>query len=612
MSTSTSTHTSGGRLPRPCDPVARVIDAHRRLDEADRPEVWTTLRDRDDALALARGVRARLDDEGDGALPLAGLVLAVKDNVDVAGLPTTCAAPATAYVPEVSATVVARLEAAGAIVLGKTNLDQFATGLVGTRSPYGAVRAVHDPLLVSGGSSSGSAVATALGIVDAALGTDTAGSGRVPAAFNRLVGLKPTLGLLPTRGVVPAAPSYDAVSVFARDLAAAQRVAAVAGGVDPDDPTSRAWDACAPVAAPDDVRLAVPRDDDLTALTPSYRASWDLTVAGLRRAGAVLVESDVSPLLDAARLLYDGALVAERTHAVGHLLDLGPVDADPSVTAIVRGGADKGAVELVADQQALRRAALRARRLLAGVDALLLPTAPGHPSIEDVAADPLRVNSWVGTYTNFVNLLDLAALAVPGAEADGAPFGVTLVGRAFSDAVLADVAGRLFLGEPDTRSDWEPPTVDLVVVGAHLAGQPLNGQLVDLGAALVGPVTTAPRYRLHALDTTPPKPGLVRVREGGACIEGERWSVPAGLVGAFLTQLAAPMTIGLVELDGGERVLGFLCEPDAVLDAVDVTAAGSWRRHLARRPFPGPGGRSRSLDVEPPGSPGLAGEVRHA
>ncbi|QKS19435.1 allophanate hydrolase [Curtobacterium sp. Csp1] len=586
MSTTTPTIASDAAAKFALNPVGRVAAAYDRIDDVDRPEIWITLRTRDDALAHAQAVQERLDRDGQAAVPLAGVVIAVKDNIDVAGLPTTCAAPWTSVVPDVSATAVARLEDAGAIVIGKTNLDQFATGLVGTRSPYGAVRNAINPDLVSGGSSSGSAVATALGIVDAALGTDTAGSGRVPAAFNRLVGIKPTLGLIPARGMTPAAPSYDTVTVFAPTLATAEQLAATMAGVDPHDPTSRAWDPAAPAAASPTPRLAVPQEQNLTPLSPAWRASYNHTLDALRAAGAELVATDITPLLDAAKLLYDGALVAERTYAIGHHLeDADPAQADPSVTGIVRGGDTKSAVDLITDQQTLREAALIARTMLADVDALLLPTAPGHPSIADVQADPIAVNSWVGTYTNFVNLLDLAALAVPGVEADGTPFGVTFVGPAFSDAALADLADRLLLHENRSATEWAPPTIDVAVFGAHMTGQPLNRQLTDLGAVHVGAAVTAPTYRLYALATTPAKPGLVRVTDAdaGAAITGERWSIAAANVGAFLTQLAAPMTIGVVELETGDGILGFLCEPAAVAGAPDITDTGSWTTYLAEQ-----------------------------
>lgn len=575
------------------DPVARVRDAYRRIADSGRPEVWITLRPEAEAIALAEQVAERLRAEGPEPLPLAGLVLAVKDNIDVAGLPTTAALPSSTYRPTHSAPAVLRLERAGAVVVGKTNLDQLATGLVGSRTPYGAVRAAHDPSLVSGGSSAGSAVAVALGLVDAALGTDTAGSGRVPAAFNGIVGIKPTLGLVPARGVVPAAPSYDTVTVFAAAVPMAQRVAAVMVGTDAEDPTSRPWPTTAPAAAPPVPRVAVPDEAALAPMSPVWRAGLDRAVAGLSARGAQIVTVDIAPLLGAARLLYDGALVAERTFAVGHLLEGSPDGADPTVSAIITSGGAHAAVDLVRDQQALRRFRLDAADILAGVDALLLPTAPGHPTLAQVAEEPVAVNSWVGTYTNFVNLLDLAAVAIPVAGGEE-PVGVTLVGPAFSDAALADLAHRLTTadatGEGCLRTSgtcssgprWSPPTTAVAVFGAHLTGQPLNGQLTALGARLDGPIRTAPTYRLYALDTVPPKPGLVRAIDGGgAAIDGELWAVPTGRLGELVADLAQPMTLGMVDLVDGRRTVGFLCEPSAVTGAVEITATASWVRHLA-------------------------------
>ncbi len=568
------------------DPVGRVRAAYDRIARSGRPEVWITLREEADARAAAERVADRLRSEGAAALPLAGLVIAVKDNIDVAGLPTTAALPSSTYLPPSSAPAVERLERAGAVVIGKTNLDQLATGLVGSRSPYGAVRAAHDPTLVSGGSSAGSAVAVALGLVDAALGTDTAGSGRVPAAFNGIVGIKPTLGLVPARGVVPAAPSYDTVTVFAATVPLAERVAAVMAGVDGDDPTSRAWPATAPAGAPPVPRVAVPDRAALAPMSPTWRAGFDRAVTGLAAAGAQIVTVDIAPLLAAARLLYDGALVAERTFAVGHLLAGHPEGADPTVAGIITAGGAHSAVDLVRDQQALRRYRLVAAQVLAGVDALLIPTAPGHPTLAEVAAEPVAVNSWVGTYTNFVNLLDLAAVAIPVAGG-AAPVGVTLVGPAFSDALLADLARRLTVPEDAAAQvphgpRWSPSTTTVAVFGAHLTGQPLNPQLTDLGARLLGPVRTAASYRLHALATDPPKPGLVRDADGdGSAVAGELWAVPTGRVGELLAHLVQPMTWGVVDLDDGRQTLGFLCEPAALVGGIEITGQGSWVQHLA-------------------------------
>ncbi|NIZ89896.1 allophanate hydrolase [Kineococcus rubinsiae] len=565
--------------------VERVRAAYARIAEADRPEVWIALREREDALAEAAAVDAAVAAGED--LPLAGLVAAVKDNVDVAGLPTTAGAPSYAYDPAADATVVARLRAAGAVVLGKTNLDQFATGLVGTRSPHGAVRNAWAPDRISGGSSSGSAVAVALGLVDVALGTDTAGSGRVPAALNGIVGVKPTRGLLPTTGVVPACRSLDCVTVFARDLALARRTVELLTGVDGVDPLARPDAGGRPASAL--ARVAVPAPGHLRDLAPGWAEAFAAAVDRLRRSGVEVVEVDISPLLEAATLLYDGAFVAERTAAVGDHVAAHPelvgTDLDPVVARIVLGGARFTAVDLLRDTERLERLGVAGRAALAGTVALLTPTTTSHPTLTEVAADPVGANARLGRYTNFANLLDLSSLAVPAGTVDGLPFGVMLTGAAFDDRLLADLATRL-----------AAPTLDLVVVGAHLTGQPLNHQLVAAGATFGEAVTTAPHYRLHALDTTPPKPGLVRTPGDGAAIAGELWRLPAAGFATFVAALPHPMAVGAVDLDDGRTVPGFLCEPAALAGARDITATGGWRAALA-------GG-----DLRPAGA-GLAGSA---
>ncbi|GAA1020501.1 allophanate hydrolase [Acrocarpospora pleiomorpha] len=551
----------------------RLQAALRRLERADRPEVWIHLEDHDALRAQAVEIDRRV--AAGEHLPLAGTFIAVKDNIDVAGMPTTAASPGAAYHPERDAYAVRRLRLAGALVLGKTNLDQFATGLVGVRSPYGPVRAAHDPQLVSGGSSSGSAVAVALGIVDAALGTDTAGSGRVPAAFNGIIGVKPTLGLVSARGVVPASPSYDAVTVFSRDLATAERMLAVIAAEDPEDPASRAWPATAPLAGPAIGRIGIPGGSALDAMSPEWRDAFDATVGELRDRGLSIIEVDVEPLLATARLLYGGALVAERTAAFGHLLDAGPETVDRVVKQIVGNGATTLATDLVRDQQTLRAQRCRLRPLWERIDALLLPTAPGHPTIAEVLDNPVGKNAWVGTYTNFVNLLDLAAVAIPGAP----PVGVTLVGPAFSDRALLDLAAMI--RSEDVADPWLPPGVSLAVFGAHMTGQPLSHQLTRCRARMLRPITTAPRYRFYELPTDPPKPGLVRTDAEGCAIGGEEWLVPVAGLADFLDDLVQPMAIGRVDLSDGRSILGFVCEPVALTAATDISHAGDWRQHLA-------------------------------
>ncbi|MFF5362327.1 allophanate hydrolase [Streptomyces scabiei] len=550
----------------PSPTLTRVRTAYARIEAVDRPEIWIDLRPRADAEAEAEAIDACL--AAGAHLPLAGRLLAVKGNIDVHGLPTTAGCPAYAYAPDADAPVVARLRAAGALVLGTTNLDQFATGLVGTRSPYGAVRGAHDPSRISGGSSSGSAVAVALGIVDLALGTDTAGSGRVPAAFNGIVGLKPTRGLVPTAGVVPACASIDCVTVFARTLPEAEQALAHMSS-----PPGRPLP---PLAArpPGPWRVAVPPREQLGELDEGWAEAYESAVSLLRAAGADVRPLDLTPFTEAAAMLYQGAFVAERYTAVGAFVDKALADGvdslDPTVAGIITRARDIPAHRLFADQD--RLAVLRARALaeLGDADALLLPTAPGHPTLAEVADDPLGANARLGRFTNSTNLFDLAAVAVPAGEVNGLPFGVMLIGPACTDDRLARVAALL---RPEAR---------LAVVGAHLSGQPLNPQLLSLGARLERTTTTAPVYRLHALRTTPPKPGLVHVGEGGAAVEAEIWRLPAEGLGRLLATLPRPMALGTVELSDGTRVPGFLCEPAALRDAEDITEYGGWRGYLSR------------------------------
>ena len=577
--------------------VARVTAAYASIDAADRPEVWITLRPAAGALAEAAAIDAAV--AAGEQLPLAGLVAAVKDNIDVAGLPTTAGAPSYEYLPTLDATSVARLRAAGAVVLGKTNLDQFATGLVGTRSPYGAVRNAWDPAKISGGSSAGSAVAVALGLVDFALGTDTAGSGRVPAALNGIVGVKPTRGVIPCTGVVPACRSLDCVTVFARSLPLGRRAVAVMAGPDGVDPLATllgsrprgGWRPRSATGGADagQLRIAVPLPAQLAGLADGWAGAFQAAVARLRAVGAEVAEVDIAPLLEAASLLYGGSFVAERYTAVGgHVCEHASLiggDLDPVVAAIILDAAKHGAADYFADRERLDRFAARAADALDGFDALLTPTTTLHPTIADVRGDPVGVNSRLGTYTNFANLLDLAALAVPAGTVAGLPFGIMLTGPAGSDAQLAEIAARC-----------DQADVDLLVVGAHLSGQPLNHELLAAGGTLLGPAATAPSYRLYALETQPPKPGLVRVEslpaanagasaagETGASITGEVWRLPATGFARFMTGLAVPMAIGRVRLDDGRDVLGFLCEPAAVRGAADITRFGGWRGWIGRR-----------------------------
>jgi len=512
--------------------------------------------------------------------PLAGVTLAVKDNIDVAGVPTTAGHPAFAYTPSHSAVAVQRLVDAGAVVVGKTNLDQFATGLVGTRSPYGACRNPFDAERIAGGSSSGSAVAVARGEADLGLTTDTAGSGRVPAALCGLVGLKPTRGLVSTRGVVPAVAGLDCVGVVARRLSLATAALDTAAGFDTDDP----WSRHAPRHPPQPgktLRVGIPRAVD--GLDAAAADAWRHAVPVLSALGPV-EEVDLAPYVEAGALLYGGGFVAARWHAVGPFLAEHPDGADPVVASIISAAGDLPAHRLVADIEHLQALRRRLEPVWSDVDVVVVPTVGRAPTLVEVERDPVGVNAALGRWTAGANLLDLCAVAVPcGRRTDGVPFGVTLLAPAFADAVVIGAAARL-LGEPEPPVPFGSGRGALVVVGAHLTGQPLNRQLTTRGGRWVRDVTTAPCYRLFALATDPPKPGLVRVAEGrGAPIAGELWSLPVAALGELLLEVPRPLAIGTIALDDGTDAHGFLCEAWATEDAADITEHRGWLAYLAAR-----------------------------
>ncbi len=555
-------------------PEAELLACLRRIDaEGDRP-IWISRFSEAEVLAQL----AAADTKG----PLYGVPFAVKDNIDVAGLPTTAACPDFSYLPARHASVVERLVQAGAIVIGKTNLDQFATGLVGTRTPYGICSSVFDSRYVSGGSSAGSAVAVAKGQVAFSLGTDTAGSGRVPAMFNALVGVKPTRGLLSTRGVVPACRSLDCVSLFTRNIADAELLLEVSAGFDADDSFSRARQA---VNAFGDARprIAVPRAEDLEFFGDHENA--ELFLAAVERVkgwGAEVTRFDLGPFREAAALLYAGPWVAERLTTVAELLERKPEAIHPVVRGICEGGRGYSADATFRALYRLGELRLQAARVLEACDALLLPTAPTHYTIQEVLDNPLELNARLGTYTNFVNLLDLSALAVPaGFKKSGMPFGVTFMAPAFHDQRLLEL-GRRFVGEGDAKPKPAHDCVWLAVAGAHLSGQPLNHELTSRGARRLRTTKTAPEYRLYALDTVPPKPGLVHVPgESAQAIEVEIWELTREAFGAFVAQVPAPMTIGLTRLADGSLVKGFSCEPYALNGAREISQFGGWRAFRA-------------------------------
>lgn len=527
-----------------------------------------------------------------GDLPLYGIPFAVKDNIDVAGMPTTAACEAFRYNPDEHATVVGALVEAGAIPIGKTNLDQFATGLVGTRSPkpWGACRNSFNPDYISGGSSSGSAVAVALGLVSFSLGTDTAGSGRVPAAFNNLIGLKPTLGRLSVRGVVPACQTLDCVSIFARNADQAQQILTTASVSDERDP----WQRPLPVGSnplPAGFRFGIPEEHQLDFHGDDGAAVlFRQTIENLRLLGGEPVTVDIEPMLSAARLLYEGPWVAERYLATRDLIENQPEALLGVTRGIISQGSQARAIDAFAARYRLQLLRKQADRVWQQVDVMLTPTTPTIYTREQVDAEPVSLNSRLGTYTNFMNLLDYAAVAVPGGFAgDGLPRGSTLFAPAFQDEALLSLAARLHplttgrIGAlPDTLQSPEPTadtrTIDVLVCGAHLAGLPLNHQLTERQAVLLEATHTAPSYRMYRLAGGPPvRPGLIREPDRGVALPVEIWRMPADRFGSFVAGIPEPLGIGKVELADGRWVSGFICEPIGLEGAEDITGFGGWR-----------------------------------
>jgi allophanate hydrolase len=548
----------------------KIRETYRLIRERGGAGVWLSLVP--EAETLARAEQLENTD-----LPLHGLLFAVKDNIDVAGLPTTAACPAFSYRPAENAFVVQRLTDAGAIVIGKTNLDQFATGLNGTRTPHPIPRNAFHPDYIAGGSSSGSAVAVALGEVDFALGTDTAGSGRVPAAFNNLIGFKPTRGRWSTSGLVPACRSLDCITVFSRTLELAAKVDRVVAGFDAADPFSRRM--------PDGFH---PQTKCLAVLPEAQREFFGdgeyarLYAAAVEKAEALgwtVREFDYQPFLAAAALLYNGPWVAERHAALRAFMEHHADAVHPVVRGIVEGAARFTATEAFEASYRLADLIRQTEPLWSQCDAMLLPTAGTIYRVDDMLADPVRLNANLGRYTNFVNLMDLCAIAVPaGFRRDGLPFGITFIGPAWTEERLERVAAE-FLGESFVPS---ADGIKLAVVGAHLRGQPLNRELRESGAVFVEETRTAAKYRLFVLpDTAPPKPGLVRA-EGGAAIEVEVWRLSPAAFGRFVAAVPSPLGIGTVELQSGETVKGFLCEACAVQGAEDISHLGGWRRYSVR------------------------------
>jgi len=573
-------------------PEQTIAQTYARIRAHSDPAIFITLRDEEDARAEASALKRDAD------LPLLGVPVAVKDNIDVAGLPTTAACPAFTYRPQRDATVVARLRRAGAIVIGKTNLDQFATGLVGVRSPYGVPRNPFQPDLIPGGSSSGSAVAVAAGLVPLALGTDTAGSGRVPAAFNNIVGLKPSLGLASNAGVVPACRTLDCVSLLTLTIDDAWTALKAIAGPDVADSYSRAMPLGEIGAVAPGTRVGVPKPGQRIFFgDEAAEAAYDAALARLARLGLALEEIDIEPFYETARLLYEGPWLAERYLVARGVISSSPDALHPVTREIILGGARPSAADAFAAFYQLEDLRRGADEVFRKIDALALPSAPTAYTVEQILADPIGLNSRLGTYTNFVNLLGLCGLALPAAmRSDGAPFGITLLAPGGRDAELASI-GRWFhadtgltLGATGEAQPALAPVrmalardeIALAVVGAHLSGMPLNAELKALGARFLEASATAPDYRLFALaGANPPKPGLLRVAAGeGASIELELWALSAAAFGRFVAAVPPPLAIGTLRLKDGRAVKGFLVEAAATDGARDLSRFGGWRAYV--------------------------------
>ncbi len=570
---------------------SQLVDTLLAQSAAADPAIWIHRMDRHEIQPYLDLLEGHSPD----SLPLYGIPFAIKDNIDLAGTPTTAACPAFAYTPEKSASVVQALIDAGAIPMGKTNLDQFATGLVGTRSPYGSPENAISPGVISGGSSSGSAVAVALGLVTFALGTDTAGSGRVPAAFNNIVGLKPTRGVLSTTGVVPACRSLDCVSIFALTSEDAARVFEIAHAFDASDALARPFASAVPGWAPGSgFRFGVlPENQRHYFGEESANELYENSITRLRALGGIAVEVDFEPFMEAARLLYGGPWVAERYVATAALLESQPEAFLPVTRTIISGGVKPSAADTFRAMYQLAALRRQSEAVWQYVDVILTPTAPRSYTREEIEAEPIAYNTNLGTYTNFMNLLDLCGYAVPaGFLPNGRAWGVTLIAPAFHDLRLLGIGGFLHqatgvkLGAtdipvpPTSEAAATPGWMPVAVCGAHMEGLPLNPGLLACGAHLRSRTETAPCYQLYHLPgagSVPPRPGLIRSAEGGRAIALEVWDMPEAALGSFFNSIKPPLGLGWVELADGQRVCGFLCEPSAVSAPQDITHHGGWR-----------------------------------
>jgi len=582
---------NGSTSPR--QHIVNLLATLRRDQDSNPDTAWISLANNEQIIEQIN----RIDGKQAAALPLFGIPFAVKDNIDVAGWTTTVGCPDFAYKPAKTATSVQKLLDAGAILIGKTNLDQFATGLVGTRSPYGVVTNPFNPKYVSGGSSSGSASTVSRGLVLFSLGTDTAGSGRIPAAFTNTVGTKPTPGYMSTEGVFPACKTIDCISIFTLTAADASLVLDVmkANAQDrmnepqyhPEPKLTQQF------SAP--IRIGIPKSADFLDNT-EYSQLFTKALKKIKEMGHHVIEVDITPFVKAGKLLYDGPWVAERYAVIEDFIKSHPNSLDPSVKKIIESGASYTAAQGFRAIYQLKDLETECQKAWSQCDLIVVPSAPRHPTIEELKEEPILRNSELGMYTNYVNLMRLAAIAVPADfTAEGLPFGVTLIGQGGSDFALLQFASQwqkltkmpLGFAHSAPPSDYldirngDTSHVRLAVVGAHLKGMPLHSQLVERQARFVKACKTANRYQLFALaNTSPPKPGLVRAEQGGVAIELEIYDLPTETIGSFLGLILSPLGLGTIELEDGSWVKGFICEPVGISGANNISQYGGWKNYL--------------------------------
>lgn len=574
------------------DPAVLLEQQRQRLNTDD--SAWISIASAAQLQAQVLQLQALEQAQGREQLPLYGIPFAAKDNIDVEGFVTTAACPAFAYEAQHDAVAVQRLKQAGAIVLGKTNLDQFATGLVGTRSPFGAVPNTFDSALISGGSSSGSASVVARGLVPFALSTDTAGSGRIPAAFNQIVGIKPTPGAVPSTGLVPACRTLDCIGVLALNVADSALVLSLMEGPDAQDSYSQARPCIAKHTPLSQLRVGVP---EARKLSSDYENAFSAFLERMQPQTQRVQALPFNALFEVANLLYYGPWVAERVVGARSIYEQQPEALLPVIRQVLDVHRRFNAADTFNAQYQLQDLRQQAEKIWQQWDVLCVPSAPRHPSMAEVEADPIGVNSEMGTYTNFVNLLGWSAIAIPASQLpDGLPFGITLIAPGWREPDLVRWAQQLEAQTALTAGvtnrpahnagalpTWQVPTqgetIEVAVVGAHLRGMPLSHELLACGARFREETRTASHYRLYALQATvPAKPGMARAEEGAA-IAVEVWDMPVANFGRFVAGVPTPLGIGTVQLQDGRNVKGFICEGHALLQATDITAFGGWRAY---------------------------------